>query len=168
MDHFGIFILNIQDDDNYDLRHSIRLEAADYGFRTPYPVVMGQRDTNVILLISAWFRKSCSSKQQEPVMCPLDILTLIDKFVCQDILHLISSYSGSGVLKHVAYSVTDILAADWDIMPPTCELPGPRLLNGGAWNELIPIDTLPFTKAEFMICLCFLFVAYVCRIYMDR
>ena len=165
--YFGIFILNIQDYDNYELRLSIRLQAADYGFRTPYPVVMGQRDINVILLTSGWFRESLSSKQQEPFLCPLDILKLIEKFVCQDTLHLISEYSGSGVLKHVTVTMTDILASDSEEMPPPRELPGPGLLHGDAWNEVIPIDNLPFTKTQFRICLCFLLVAYFCRIYMD-
>ena len=163
----SIFVLNIQDDDNYDLRHCMYIDIPWYGFKTPYPIVMKQHDINVILLTSGWFRKSFSSKQQEHVVWPLDILKLIDKFVSQDMLHLISIHSADGALKHVVFAMADILASNSAEMPTPRVLPGPEFQSSGAWNELIPIDNIPFTNTQFTICLCFLLVAYFCRIHMD-
>jgi len=60
----------------------------------------------IILLTSGWIRESFSSKQQEQVVYPVDILKLIDKFICQ-------SPSGRSVKLDLAppttmeYQVTD-------------------------------------------------------------
>ena len=166
-DYVGISILNIKDDDNYQLRHSMSLDKPYYGFRILCPVVMKGRGINVILLISGWFRESFCSKQQEQVVCPLDILKLIDKFVCQEMLHLIPRSNGSDTLNHIVFDMADILSRDSEDLPIPRELPGPRFQTSGAWNELIPIDNLPLTKKQFTICFCFLLVAYFCRIYVD-
>ena len=163
-----MYILDIQNEDKYTVIQSIGLPRPS-GYL--YPVVVKNQETNVVLLTSAWFRKSFSSTQHEQVVCPLDILKLIDQFVCQEWLHLISEYVRDGTIKHFAVPLAEILSLD-SIHQNTWfrERPGMDPANYSSVMQrtetwLIPLNG--FTRTQITLCLSFLLVAYLYIIYVD-
>lgn len=158
-----MYILDIRDEDNYKVRQSIGLPRPS-GYL--YPVLVKNQETKVILLTSAWFRKSFSSTQHEQVVCPLDILKLIDQFVCQEWLHLISEYVRDGTIKHFAVPLAEILSLDsihqntWFRERPVLDPPNySDVMYRSFFNS--------FTKTQITLSLSFLLVAYLCVIYVD-
>ena len=167
-----IDILDIQDENDYKITRSMKLEFG-YSYTAAFPVLMKCRETDVVALTSWWFRKLFSSKDNGPAACPLDILNLIDKFVCTQMLHLLTwSYAG-GAVDHLTFHLADMLSLDLAETPTPIELPGfvlampnRRLPNVTAERfRLIPITSMK-TK-QCVLCLCALLVAYLCKMFTD-
>ena len=117
-----IDVLDIRDENNYKVTGSMKLPLG-FSDLLAYPILMKRRETEVIALTSGWFRKLFHS-EDHPAACPLDILKLIDQFVCKEMLHLlIWDYTG-GAVNHMAFHLTDILSSDSAEIPAPIELPG--------------------------------------------
>ena len=114
-----IDILDIGDENNYQITKSIELKFK----YAPFPVLTTCREIDVVVLVSGWFRKLFNS-EDHPVACPLDILKLIDQFVCKEMLHLLLCNYTDGAVNHEAFHLSDILSWDSAEIPAPIELPG--------------------------------------------
>ena len=117
-----IEILNIQDENDYKVTASMEIPHGNE-YWTGYPVLMKCRATEVFMLTSGWFRKLFKSKDDGAVACPLDILKLIDQFVCEQMLHLIK-WKRASAKEHLAFHLTDVLSSDSGETPSPLQLPG--------------------------------------------
>lgn len=163
-----IRIVDLYDEHNYKCIQTVELPR---GLMESYPVVMKNQETNVISLTSGWFRKLFRSQNAQQhnvkVVCPLDVLKLIDQFVCQEMVHLISGKS------HVAYHLTDILSSksvDLERETKPRQLPALKVLDTNR-DKAKPHGKAPVsgTSKQFTICsfLCFVMIAYLMRVYND-
>ena len=123
---YRIDVLDIRDENDYKITGSMKLtkEFSDgeyHGFT--YPVLMKRRETEVIALTSGWFRKLFHS-EDHPAACPLDVLKLVDQFVCKEMLHLLLCNYTDSAVHHAVFHLTDILSSDSAEIPAPIELPG--------------------------------------------
>lgn len=119
-----IQVLDIRDQNDYKIRRTIMLSGELGDIYWKQAVVMQHQQTNGILVISFWFRKSFSAEQRRKVVCPMAILKLMCQFVCQEMLHLIAEKYRYDLFKHWAIPLSNILSPDGTGKLRVHELPG--------------------------------------------
>ena len=175
-----IDILDIQDENDYKITRSMTLEFG-YSYTAAFPVLMKRRETDVVALTSGWFRKQFSSNNDRRLndglaACPLDILKLIDKFVCTQMLHLLTWSYAVGAVDHLTFQLADMLSIDLAETPKPIELPGFVLTMPNGPNRRLPNVTAErfrrgpinsMKTKQCVLCFCALLVAYLFKMFID-
>ena len=161
-----IYVLDIQDEDNYRIHQaSIQLPApvqVKYGEYT-YQVMMNHKHGNVILITSAWFRKIFKAQNSGEVECPMDILRVVDQFVCEEMVHLISGgYFGREIGKHLELHLDDILSSS------SCQSNEVKMVQAMPMTMKKPQESLSIKRILLIAsCSCPLVIAYLIASYID-